>query len=101
MDYPEDQGNEIDDQAIKDRDEPHLDATGDDVGSDVVMPGHKICHLKVAAECPEDAHDQGGDADFLDPGRCFPGGEEQRDEKKGDDDHSDGSAGNEEGEQIR
>ena len=100
VNHAQNQRNEVHDKPVEDRNKSHLEATGDDVGCYVVMSGQEICHLKETGECPEYAHDQGCDADFLHPGRSLPGSKEQGDEKEGDDNHTDGSAGNEEGEEI-
>ena len=97
MDDPQDQGDEIHDEAVKDGDKSHLDTTGNDVGRDVICNSLKeTCRLMEAEDGPEDAHDQAGDADFLHPGGGFPGSEEEADEQKGNDNHSDGTAGDEE-----
>ncbi len=98
VDDPEDQGDEVDDEAVEDGNQADFDAAGNDVGCNVIVAGEEVHHLEPAEDGPEDADDEGGDADFLDPGGGFPGREEQRDEKKGDDDHSDRTAGDEEGE---
>ena len=96
LDDAEDQGDEVDDEAIEGRDEGALDAAGDHaVGYILPVALEEVGHLIGAQDGPEDAHHQGGDADFLDPGRGFPRGEEQGDEKEGNDDHPDGTSGNE------
>jgi len=100
MNYAQNQGDEVHDEAIEDWNKAHFNTTGNDIGSDVVMSGKEICHLQEAAECPEYAHDKRGDAGFLNPGRSFPRGKEQANEEEGDDNHPNGTAGNEEVEKI-
>ena len=82
LDDAENQGDEEDDESIEGRDEGTFDAAGKDaVGDFFPIALEKIGHLIAAEDGPEDAHHQGGDADFLDPSGGFPGGEEQGDEK--------------------
>ena len=98
MDDAEDQGDEVDDEAVEDGDQADFDTAGEDVYRYVIIAGYEIRDLKLAQERPEDADHEGGDADFLDPGGGFPGCEEQADEEEGDDGHSERATGDEEGE---
>ena len=99
--FPDDadnQGDEVDDQAIQDRNKAHLDASGNDVACYVIMAGQEIDDLQPAQNGPEYTNYQCADANFFYPGRCFPGREEETDEQEGDDDHANGTAGHEKGE---
>ena len=98
LDDADDQGDEVDDQAIQDRNKAHIDASGNDVICYVIMARQEINNLKPAQDGPEDTDHQCADADFFYPGRCFPGREEETDEQEGDDDHANGTAGHEKGE---
>ena len=100
VNHAQNQRDEVHDEAIKYGNKSHLEAAGNDAEFHVIIPGQEIRNLKESTKCPEYAHDQGCDADFLHPGRSLPGSKEQGDEKEGDDNHTDGSAGNEEGEKI-
>jgi hypothetical protein len=101
LDHADDQGDEVDDEAVQDRHKTYLDASGEDaVGYFVPIALEEVGHLIVTKECPEDAKDQGAYPDFLDPGGRFPGGEEKTDEKEGDADHAGKAAGNEKLEDV-
>ena len=100
MDNADYQGDEVNDEAVKDGDKIHFDASPDNTGREISVYLDIVGRLHEAQECPEDTYDQGADADFLDPAGSLPGSEEEADEKKCDDDHSNGTAGNEEVEEV-
>lgn len=100
VNHAQNQRDEVHDEAIKYGNKSHLEAAGNDAEFHVIIPGQEIRDLKESTKCPEYAHDQGRDTDFLNPGGSLPCSKEQSDKKKGDDDHSDGSTGNKKGEQI-
>ena len=62
MNHAQDQGDEVHDEAVKDRHQAHFDTAGQDIARDIFgIALNEIGHLKVAQERPENAHHQSGE----------------------------------------
>ena len=88
MDNTDYKRDEIDDEAVEGADQGDFQAAADDGEADVAEHLDGVKDLIEAAQGPEDGDDQGGDADFPHPLRCFPCSDELADKQKGDCDHA-------------
>ena len=81
---PDDEGNEVDEKTVSGGNQGDGDGAPDDIRVGVLVQLDGIADGHELAHSPEDAGGQAGEAGFPDPGRGFPGNEEQGDEKEGD-----------------
>ena len=100
-DDADDEGDEVDDEAVDEGNENDLHASPDYIEGKLIRFGLKRPrHLHISHKRPNGAENQGAKTDFLYPGRGFPGSEEKGDEKQGNDDHPGRTTGQEPLEKI-
>ena len=101
LDDAEDEGDDVDDEAVDAGDHSHLHSAPDDVAGDIGVLAEDVGRLHEAQKAPQKAESQGDQADFLDPAWGFPGSEEQCDKEKREDAHEAQSSFAEQNENIR
>ena len=88
MDYTDDKGNKVDDEAVEGGDEADLEAAAEDTHADIADGVYGVQGLEETKEGPEDTNHKGADTNFLNPLGGFPGGDEKGHEEQGDYNHS-------------
>ena len=99
-DDADDEGDDVYDDTVNDRDQSDFDTAPNDVLGNISDFLDDLGGLHEANQGEHESEGEGDQADFLDPGRGFPGRKEDGDEKQGNDGHASVSSGCEELEYI-
>ena len=99
-DDADDEGDDVDDDTVNDRNQGDFDASPDDVLGNISDFLDSLGGLHEANQGEHESEGEGDQADFLDPGRGFPCREKYGDEEQGNNGHESVSSRGEELEYI-